>query len=91
MRTSAARQSESYRKSSSAGKPASFSNRGYGRFLSFPDTDDVTIDEARIKKAAKWDGLHAILIHSADDLDALNLDSAVGAKQNLSRLLMLKR
>ena len=50
-------------------KPASFSSRGYGRFLSFPDTGDVTIDEALIKDAAKWDGLHAILIHGADDLD----------------------
>ena len=51
-------------------KPASFSSRGYGRFLSFPDGGDVTIDEARIKDAAKWDGLHSILIHGADDLDA---------------------
>ena len=50
-------------------KPASFSSRGYGRFLSFPDTGDVTIDEALIKDAAKWDGLHAILIHGADDPD----------------------
>ena len=50
-------------------KPASFSSRGYGRFLSFPDTGDVTIVEALIKDAAKWDGLHAILIHGADDLD----------------------
>ena len=51
-------------------KPASFSSRGYGRFLSFPDGGDVTIDEARIKDAAKWAGLHSILIHGADDLDA---------------------
>ena len=50
-------------------KPASFSSRGYGRFLSFPGTGDVTIDEALIKDAAKWDGLHAILIHGADDQD----------------------
>ena len=50
-------------------KPASFSSRGYGRFLSFPDTGDITIDEALIKDAAKWDGLHAILIHGADDPD----------------------
>ena len=54
-------------------KPASFSSRGYGRFLSFPDTGDVTIDEARIKDAAKWDGLHVILIHGAGDLDALDV------------------
>ena len=54
-------------------KPASFSSRGYGRFLSFPDTGDVTIDEALIKDAAKWDGLHAILIHGADDLDVLDV------------------
>ena len=52
-------------------KPASFSSRGYGRFLSFPDTGDVTIDEALIKDAAKWDGLHAILIHGADVLDVI--------------------
>ena len=51
-------------------KPASFSSRGYGCFLSFPDGGDVTIDEARIKDAAKWAGLHSILIHGADDLDA---------------------
>ena len=50
-------------------KPASFSGRGHGRFLSFPDTGDVTIDEALIKDAARWDNLHAILIHGADDLD----------------------
>ena len=39
----------------------------------FPDTGDVTIDEALIKDAAKWDGLHAILIHGADDLDVLDV------------------
>ena len=40
--------------------------------LSTPDTGDVTIDEALIKDAVKWDGPHphAILIHGADDLDA---------------------
>ena len=54
-------------------KPARFSSRGYGRFLSFPDTGDVTIDEALIKDAAKWDDLHAILIHCADDLDVLDV------------------
>ena len=54
-------------------KPASFGSRGYGRFLPFPGTGDVTIDEARIKDAAKWDDLHAILIHGADDLDALDV------------------
>ena len=51
-------------------KPSSFSSRGHGRFLSFPDDGDVAIDEARVKDAAKWDGLHSILIHGADDLDA---------------------
>ena len=54
-------------------KPASFSSRGYGRFLSFSDIGDVAIDEALIKDAAKWDGLHAILIHGADDLDVLDV------------------
>ena len=54
-------------------KSASFSSRGYGRFLFFLDTGDVTIDEARIKDAAKWDDLHAILNHGADDLDALDV------------------
>ena len=33
----------------------------------------VTIDVARIKDAVKWDGLHAILIHGADNLDALDV------------------
>jgi len=28
----------------------------------------VTLDAARIKEAARWDGLHAILVHGADDL-----------------------
>ena len=51
-------------------KPSSFSSRGHGRFLSFPDNGDVAIDEARVKDAAKWDGLHSILVHGADDLDA---------------------
>ena len=49
-------------------KPANFSSRGYARFLSFPDAGDVQIDEDKIKDAAKWDGLHAILVHGADDL-----------------------
>ena len=38
--------------------------------LPVPDNGDVTIDEARVEDAAKWDGLHSILIHGADDLDA---------------------
>lgn len=50
-------------------KPATFSNRGQARFLSFPDTGDVEIDEARVREAARWDGLHAIVVHGADDLD----------------------
>ncbi len=48
--------------------PANFSRRGYARFLSFPDAGDVQIDEDKIKDAARWDGLHAILVHGADDL-----------------------
>ena len=34
-----------------------------------PDTGDVEIDEARVREAARWDGLHAIVVHGADDLD----------------------
>ena len=49
-------------------KPANFSSRGYARFLAFPDAGDVQIDEDKIKEAAKWDGLHAILVHGADDM-----------------------
>ena len=49
-------------------KSTSFIGRGYGRFLSFPDNGDVTINEARIKDAVKWDGLHSMLFHGADDL-----------------------
>jgi len=51
-------------------KPGSFGSRGHGRFLSFPDGGDVTLDEKKIEAAARWDGLHAILVHGADDLDA---------------------
>ena len=54
-------------------KSASFSSRGYGRFLSFPDNGDVTIDETRFKVTAKWDGLRSIPIHAADDLGALDV------------------
>ena len=43
-------------------RPASFSSRGYSRFLSFPGDGKVTLE------AARWDGLHAILVHGADDL-----------------------
>ncbi|WP_419741216.1 IS1634 family transposase [Ruegeria sp.] len=51
-------------------KPGSFSSRGYGRFLAFPDSGDVTLDDAKIKAAAQWDGLHAIVVHGADELEA---------------------
>lgn len=51
-------------------KPGSFSSRGYGRFLTFPDSGDVTLDEAKITAAAQWDGLHAIVVHGADELEA---------------------
>jgi len=51
-------------------KPGSFGSRGHGRFLSFPETGEVTLDEEKIRAAARWDGLHAILVHGADDLEA---------------------
>ena len=50
-------------------KPASFSSCGYARFLSFPDTGDVQIDKDKIKEAARWDGLHAILVHGDDEME----------------------
>ena len=58
------------RKLNRSRKPSNFSSRGSGHFLSFSDNGDVAIDEARIKEAANWDGLHAILVHGADDLNA---------------------
>ncbi len=48
--------------------PASVSQRGYARFLSFPDTGGITLDQDKIDAAAQWDGLHAITIHGKDDL-----------------------
>ena len=48
--------------------PASVSHRGYARFLSFPETGEVTLDQDKIDAAAQWDGLHAIIVHGRDDL-----------------------
>ncbi len=48
--------------------PASVSHRGYARFLSFPDTGEITLDQDKIDAAAQWDGLHAIIVHGRDDL-----------------------
>jgi len=51
-------------------KPGNFGGRGHERFLSFPENGDVTLDEEKIEAATRWDGLHAILVHGADHLDA---------------------
>ncbi len=48
--------------------PASVSHQGYARFLAFPEHGEVTLDQDRIDAAARWDGLHAILVHGSDDL-----------------------
>ncbi|WP_419739711.1 IS1634 family transposase [Ruegeria sp.] len=66
--TSATRLEKLHKKLKRSRKPGK--QRGYGRFLAFPDSGDVTLDDAKIKAAAQWDGLHAIVVHGADELEA---------------------
>ena len=50
------------------GSPASLSQRGSARFLSFPD-GQVQLNEAKINEATRWDGLHGLQAWGLDDSD----------------------
>ena len=54
------------------GSPASLSQRGSARFLSFPH-GQVQLNEAKIAEAQRWDGLHGIKAWGLDDLDPQSL------------------
>ncbi len=66
--------------------PASISHRGYALFLAFPEDGEVTLIPDRIDAAARWDGLHAILVHGNDDLTP---EAAIARYHQLSDQVVL--
>lgn len=57
-----------YEKLEKSKKPESLvSNYGYRKFLSVEGEVQVTVDEAKMAKAALWDGLHGVLTNIKDE------------------------
>jgi len=56
------------RRLAGSGRVAGVGNRGYARFLDFPD-GRVEIDEGKVAAAARWDGIGGVVAWGLDDLD----------------------
>ena len=53
--------------------PVSLTGRGYGRFLKTEGDSKAKVDVEKVKAAARWDGLRAIVAYGNPDLSALDL------------------
>ena len=53
-------------------QPKSVSQRGYARFLNFPE-GQVAVDQNKVEKAARWDGIHGIVAWGLETSDPREL------------------
>ena len=54
-------------------RPASLAGRGYGRFLKTVGEGVMKVDRDKVREAARWDGLRAIVAHGNAEMSALDL------------------
>ena len=53
--------------------PASLTGRGYGRFLKAVGNGVMEVDSDKVREAARWDGLRAIVAHGNAEMSAQDL------------------
>ena len=54
-------------------QPATLTRRQYATFLRFSSGGEARVDETKIKRAAQWDGLHAIVAYGNDEMNVSQL------------------